>query len=64
MKTALFVLLDQYADWEGAYLLSLLNQREDWQIKTASNLPKVESIGGLQTVIDLNFQKSIKFMIF
>ena len=44
MKTALFVLLDQYADWEGAYLLSLLNQREDWQIKTASNLPKVESI--------------------
>lgn len=57
MKTALFVLLDQYADWEGAYLLSLLNQREDWQIKTASNLPKVESIGGLQTVIDLNFSK-------
>jgi len=57
MKTALFILLDQYADWEGAYLLSLLNQRDDWQIKTASNLPQVESIGGLQTVIDLDFTK-------
>ncbi|MBO0450714.1 DJ-1/PfpI family protein [Candidatus Enterococcus murrayae] len=57
MKTALFVLLDQYADWEGAYLLSLLNQRNDWQIKTASNLPQVESIGGLQTVVDLKFSE-------
>jgi hypothetical protein len=28
MKTALFVLLDHYADWEAAYLMSLLNQRE------------------------------------
>ena len=45
MKTALFVLLDQYADWEAAYLLSLLNQRDDWQIQTASNLPLVHSIG-------------------
>lgn len=57
MKTALFVLLDQYADWEGAYLLSLLNQRDDWQIKTASNEPKVESIGGLQTMIDVDFSE-------
>lgn len=57
MKTALFVLLDQYADWEGAYLLSLLNQRDDWQIKTASNGPKVESIGGLQTMIDVDFSE-------
>lgn len=57
MKTALFVLLDQYADWEAAYLLSMLNQRDDWQIQTASNLPQVRSIGGLQTTIDLNFSE-------
>ena len=57
MKTALFVLLDQYADWEAAYLLSLLNQRDDWQIQTASNLHQVRSIGGLQTTIDLNFSE-------
>ena len=55
MKTALFVLLDQYADWEAAYLLSLLNQRDDWQIQTASNLPLVHSIGGLQTTVDVSF---------
>ena len=57
MKTALFVLLDQYADWEATYLLSLLNQRDDWQIQTASNLPLVHSIGGLQTTVDLNFSE-------
>ncbi|MDU5335937.1 DJ-1/PfpI family protein [Enterococcus sp.] len=57
MKTALFVLLDQYADWEGAYLMSLLNQRDNWQVKTASNLPQVESIGGIQTTVDLNLSK-------
>lgn len=57
MKTALFVLLDQYADWEGAYLMSLLNQRDNWQVKTASNLPQVKSIGGIQTTVDLNLSK-------
>lgn len=57
MKKALFVLLDEYADWEAAYLLSLLNQRDDWQIETVSNLPQVRSIGGLQTMIDLNFSE-------
>ena len=29
MKKALFLILDEYADWEGAYLSSTLNQRED-----------------------------------
>lgn len=55
MKTALFVLLDQYADWEGAHLMSLLNQRFDWQIQTTSNQTQVESIGGLRITIDLDF---------
>lgn len=57
MKTALFVLLNQYADWEAAYLLSLLNQRDDWQVRTASNLSRAESIGGLNTIIDLKFSE-------
>lgn len=55
MKTALFVLLDQYADWEAAYLTSEINQRAGWEIKTASNLSQVQSIGGLRTTIDVNF---------
>lgn len=57
MKTALFVLLDHYADWEAAYLSSLLNQRDNWQVKTTSNLPQVQSIGGLQTKIDVDFSQ-------
>ena len=57
MKTALFVLLDHYADWEAAYLMSLLNQRENWQVRTASNLPQVKSIGGSQTNVDFNLSQ-------
>lgn len=36
MQTALFLMLDQYADWEGSYMASQLNQSPDWQVKTAS----------------------------
>ena len=36
MKTAVFLLLNEYADWEGAYLSSQLNQLTDWTVKTAS----------------------------
>lgn len=36
MKTAVTFLLEEYADWEGAYITSTLNQNEGWQNKTAS----------------------------
>ncbi|WP_318765024.1 DJ-1/PfpI family protein [Lactiplantibacillus carotarum] len=52
MKTALFIMLNEYADWEGAYLASQLNQAENWQVKTASINSTVTSIGGLTTVVD------------
>lgn len=52
IKRALFVILDQYADWEGAYLSSVLNQDKDWQVKTASTKKKVSSIGGFHTEMD------------
>ena len=52
MKTALFLMLDQYADWEGTYLASQLNQSTDWQVKTASTTPLVTSIGGFTTKVD------------
>ncbi|HCI1434701.1 TPA: glutamine amidotransferase, partial [Enterococcus faecium] len=28
MKTAITFLLEEYADWEGAYITSTLNQKE------------------------------------
>ena len=34
MKTAITFLLEEYADWEGAYITSTLNQKEGWQNKT------------------------------
>ncbi|MFW7433904.1 type 1 glutamine amidotransferase family protein [Vagococcus carniphilus] len=52
MKTAIFFLLDDYADWEGAYLSSTLNKKEDWIVKTASIQREVTSIGGFTTKID------------
>lgn len=52
MKKALFLILDEYADWEGAYLSSTLNQREDWSVHTISLESTVRSIGGLKTSVD------------
>ncbi|KAA8328303.1 type 1 glutamine amidotransferase family protein [Leuconostoc carnosum] len=57
MKQAIFVVLDEYADWEGAYLSSILNQTDDWEIKTASIKERVSSIGGFHTVIDLKLDQ-------
>lgn len=52
MKKALFLILDKYADWEGAYLSSALNQREDWSVETISLDEMVTSIGGFKTSVD------------
>ncbi|WP_444684556.1 type 1 glutamine amidotransferase family protein [Alkalicoccus luteus] len=52
MKTALFLVLDQYADWEGAYLASMLNEDAEWQVKTVSVKHSVTSIGGFTTLVD------------
>ncbi|WP_339236717.1 type 1 glutamine amidotransferase family protein [Oceanobacillus sp. FSL W7-1281] len=52
MKQALFLILDEYADWEGAYLSSTLNQSEDWSVHTISLEDTVSSIGGFKTAVD------------
>jgi len=52
MKTAVFFLLNEYADWEGPYLSSQLNQNAEWTVKTASVDAEVVSIGGFKTLID------------
>lgn len=52
MKKALFLILDEYADWEGAYLSSTLKQREDWSVETISLYSVVRSIGGFKTSVD------------
>ncbi|MFK4311029.1 hypothetical protein ABH957_005778 [Bacillus sp. RC242] len=52
MKRALFLILDKYADFEGAYLSSTLNQRADWTVNTISLDRIVSSIGGFKTTVD------------
>ena len=55
METILLVLLEEYADWETAYISSvvhLLGQGK-FEIKTVSlSTQSVRSIGGLQTIPD------------
>lgn len=52
MKKALFLLLDGFADWEGSYLSSTLNQSESWSVNTISIEEKVVSLGGFTVLID------------
>lgn len=52
MKKALFLLLDEFADWEASYLSSTLNQHENWSISTISTEERVSSIGGFSVLVD------------
>lgn len=52
MKTAHILLLDNYADWEVAYISSTINMSEEWTIKTISTQKEVKSLGGMTTRID------------
>lgn len=57
MKTAIFLILNDYADWEGSYLSSQLNQNPEWTVKTASLTDEVTSIGGFKTMIDYQIEE-------
>lgn len=52
MKQAVFVMMQEFSDWEGAYLSSQLNGSPKWQVKTASTDQYVKSIGGLNVKVD------------
>jgi putative intracellular protease/amidase len=60
-KTVLFVLLDQYADWEGAYLASgIMNLgKGGYSVRTVSlTREPVHSIGGFTTLPDYDIQSA------
>ncbi|MCK8606990.1 DJ-1/PfpI family protein [Apilactobacillus ozensis] len=57
MKKAIFFLLNDYADLEGAYLSSQLSQDKQCYVKTASVDSKVVSIGGFRTLVDYSISK-------
>lgn len=55
MKKILFVILEQFADWEAAYISSAITMlgREQFEIKTVSlTTDSVQSIGGFKVLPD------------
>ncbi|MEG2770246.1 MAG: DJ-1/PfpI family protein [Oscillospiraceae bacterium] len=60
MKEILFVLLNEYADWEAANLAAEINRTDDFCIKTVSLDKKaVTSIGGFSVNIDYNINDAM-----
>ena len=60
-KTVLFVLLEQYADWEAAYLGSALAMlgEGNFEVKTVSlSRDSVQSIGGLRVTPGIRIARS------
>lgn len=54
LKKAVFVLRNEWADWEPAYLASQLNQSDLWNTEFASDVPGPVSIGGLKVETSTN----------
>ena len=60
MKTILLVILDQYADWEAAYLAAAVHMLGEgaWQVRTVSlSKAPVASIGGFRAVPDYDIHE-------
>lgn len=60
-KTILFVILEQYADWEAAYLSSAIAMlgQDNYEIKTVSlTTNPVHSIGGFQVIPDYDIESA------
>lgn len=60
MKNLFILLLDEYADWEMAYVASTINQNEEWTVTTISTNKEVLSIGGIRIKIDLLITGDLK----
>jgi len=52
MKKALFILIDNFSDWECGYLSSMLNESKEWEVYTASTKKSIKSVGGFTVKID------------
>lgn len=60
MKEILFVVLNEFADWEAGPLASVINQREGFCVKTVSLTKEaVKSIGGFSVMPDYDLQDAM-----
>lgn len=61
MKEVLFVLLNQFADWEAAPLAAAINESADFCVKTVSSHKQpVRSIGGFSVNPDYDWKEAAK----
>lgn len=61
MKNVLFVILDDFADWEAAPLAAAINQRDGWQVQTVSlTKAPVRSMGGFTVLPDMAVGEAMK----
>lgn len=59
MTEVLFVLLEDYADWEAASIAAELNQLEGFTVKTVSNENRtIHSMGGFSILPDYTFAEA------
>lgn len=60
MKEVLFVILNDYADWEAAPLAAAINQKEGYSVKTVSLTKQaVTSLGGFSVNADYGLSEAM-----
>lgn len=61
MKEILFVVLNEYADWEAAPLAAAINEKKDFCVKTVSLTKKpVVSMGGFSVLPDYDLSEAME----
>lgn len=61
MKEVLFILLNQFADWEAAPLAAAINQSADFCVKTVSSHKQpIKSIGGFTVIPDYDLKEALQ----
>jgi len=60
MKEILFVLLNEFADWEASPLAAAINEKEDFCVKTVSSTKNaVVSMGGFTVIPDYDISEAL-----
>lgn len=61
MKEILFVILNDFADWEAAPLAAVINEKEDFCVKTVSTTKNaVTSMGGFSIIPDYDLAEALE----
>ena len=60
IKNVLFVILNDFADWEAAPLAAAINQKDGWQVQTVSlTKAPIRSMGGFTVLPDMTVDEAM-----